>query len=563
MNKIDLLTESSFKEDFITAVSTYPIVYVKTYDYLLVEQVLASFANSERVHNPLGAKQDEIVVCDTHLNKLVQICSRVAIEDKQPDDLTLNRMMAKILYRKSPYDKKIFIFTDVHKKWDNPVFVEYLERIAHRHENGEYKDSMCVILLDNHSVDELPSNLDKFVSVVDITYPTLEDIEKLVENQPISIRYRGKERQLKEELTRTLLGLDYYEIETIFRAIKTCYGNITRSSLSLALEMKKNIVKKSGLIEVVDTDVLLDDVGGLSNLVNEVKKKSYIFRNLRLVGRKNNKLPYPKGFLIIGMPGCGKSLIAKAISNSFGTSLIRLDVNKLMGKYVGESEENLRNALRLAEMAQPCVLWIDEVEKAFAGSSGRSDNDTLVQRLMGQFLTWMQERQSSVFVVATANDVMKPEFMRKGRFDEVFFVDFPSWSDAQNIVKKKIERYKDTIFDVSEISETENLNKITNHLITREFIEVNKMKFRCSFAGSEIEYLINSVIEESFIDYLKRKEDDTKEPSVKEIKVTTEQVIAKAKEIAKSIMALQEDEKSPICKIREMQSTFNFMNASK
>lgn len=562
MEKSELLLLSSFKEEFITAINAYPIVYIKSYDYSLIENFLGLLVDRNPTHNPLEFKKDGMAVCDFQIKKLVHINSRTSFPEQT--EIEFLPMLKKICARKSyPYDKNMFIMTDVSTIWNDTSFIHYMHRIALKHEQGLYKDFMCVLLLDNSSVSEIPSSLEKYIGVLEIPHPKLDDIERFVEKVPVSRRYIGKEKSLREELARTLLGLDYYEIESIFKSIIHQYGAITQSSLSLALDSKKNIVRKSGLIEVCDTDIQLKSIGGLNSLINEITKKSYIYKNLRLVGSKHFNLPYPKGFIIIGMPGCGKSMIAKAISNSFETSLIRLDVNKLMGKYVGESEENLRNALQLAETAQPCILWIDEVEKAFAGSNGQS-NDMLIQRLMGQFLTWMQERKSAVFVVATANDVLKPEFMRKGRFDEVFFVDFPSQSEIESIIQKKLERYetKDSIFDTSDIKK--NLQKIALELSLDDVVVENNT-FRCSFSGAEIESLINTVVEECFIEYLIKKERRAETIS-KKIKLSSDMIIDMANKMKPSIMAAQKAHdglaKTSIEKIREMQTVYNFRNAS-
>lgn len=206
--------------------------------------------------------------------------------------------------------------------------------------------------------------------------------------------------------------------------------------MSTALEEKQNLVKKSGIIDVVNRDVVINEIGGLHRLVSDLRVKGKIYENIG--DALTYHIPIPKGILIIGMPGCGKSMIAKATANLFKVPLLRLDVSRLMGKYVGESEANLRTALTIAEAAHPCVLWIDEIEKAFAGSNkANGDNDSLVLRMMGYFLTWMQERKNPVYIVATANDVMRPEFMRKGRFDDVYFVDFPNQEERAEILRKK------------------------------------------------------------------------------------------------------------------------------
>lgn len=183
-----------------------------------------------------------------------------------------------------------------------------------------------------------------------------------------------------------ILGVERLRIETDGDGITTLVGLggfLSQTTIKLALEEKKQIVKKSGIVEVVDANVEFSEVGGLDVIKEQLEEKKEIFHNLNLATECN--LPLPKGILIIGMPGCGKSMIAKSVVNLFDMSLLRLDINRLMGQYVGQSEANLRKALETAEAAHPCVLWIDEIEKAFAGSNnGGNNNDMLVMRLMGQ-----------------------------------------------------------------------------------------------------------------------------------------------------------------------------------
>lgn len=184
----------------------------------------------------------------------------------------------------------------------------------------------------------------------------------------------------------------------------------------------------------------------------------------------------PKGIMIIGMPGCGKSLTAKATASLFEIPLVRLDIGRLLGKYVGESEGNMRKALKLSEAISPCVLWIDEIEKAFAGIGGTAGGHEVTVRLFGQFLTWLQEKQNTVFVVATANDISKmpPEFLRKGRFDELFFVDLPNGEERRNILDihlKKRNKWNRNIDSISLIKETDGFNGADLEAVVKDTIE--------------------------------------------------------------------------------------------
>ncbi len=216
---------------------------------------------------------------------------------------------------------------------------------------------------------------------------------------------------------------------------------------------KAHTLKRNGLVEVVAATTSLNDIGGLDQLKEWLQRRSGAFG----ASAKAYGLPAPKGLLIVGIPGTGKSLTAKATAGAFGLPLLRLDMGCVFGGIVGQSEANLRSVIQTAEAIAPCVLWIDEIEKGFSGSksSGSTDGGTS-SRVFGSFLSWMQEKEKPVFVVATANDVSKlpPEFLRKGRFDEMFFVDLPDALERAQIWDIIINRYqrKPTDFDTVVLS---------------------------------------------------------------------------------------------------------------
>jgi SpoVK/Ycf46/Vps4 family AAA+-type ATPase len=249
----------------------------------------------------------------------------------------------------------------------------------------------------------------------------------------------------------------------------------------MILRQKKGMVKKSGLVELIDTPESLDSIGGLDDLKNYLKEKANIFHNLSEALKYGVSMP--KGVFLVGMPGCGKSLCAKAAASIFEVPLLKLDMGSMMGKYVGQSEENLRKAIKIAEAAAPCILWIDEIEKAFSGVGGQ--NDAVLTRMFGNFLFWMQEKKSSVYVVATANNAesLPPELKRKGRFDEIFCVNLPT----------KEERKK--IFDV-------HLNKLKGKacIDSNSSFDYEKLSEATSgFNGADIESVVHQTIEKCFL----------------------------------------------------------------
>lgn len=222
----------------------------------------------------------------------------------------------------------------------------------------------------------------------------------------------------------------------------------------------------------------IDDIGGLENLKAWFIKKAKVYKNMN--NAKKYGVDMPKGVLIAGVPGCGKSLNAKAAANLFEVPLLRLDMGRLMGKYVGESEGNLRSAIALAEAISPCVLWIDELEKAFAGIGGSGGGAEVTTRLFGNFLTWMQEKESPTFVVATANDITKlpPELLRKGRFDEIFYVGLPNKEEREKIFNIHIKKRR-----------PQDLKNIR----VKELVSITE-----GFSGADIEGVVKDAIESAF-----------------------------------------------------------------
>lgn len=455
--------------------------------------------------------------------------------------------------------EKIFLFKDFTEAMQDSKMLSLLKLFASKYENGCYDDLVTIIIVSPEPVSMLPESIQKFLTIVDILPPNVDEIKSVLLKAvgEKCLQDDAKARRYVDDMVRTLQGLQMYEVKQTLRTVLSLTnGRLTGRAIEFALEEKKRIVKKSEIIEIVDTDIKFDDVGGLKRLQDDLQLKSRIFSNLGDAAKYN--VPIPKGILIIGMPGCGKSMIAQATANKFGVSLLRLDVSRLMGKYVGESEANLRFALATAEAAHPCVLWIDEIEKAFAGTNNSGgNNDMLVMRMMGHFLTWMQERKTPVYIVATANDVMRPEFMRKGRFDEVYFVDFPDKTEREEILRKKIaKRYvsqKDSIFDFSGIGDWSAV------------VEPMEGEYG-GFSGSEIECVLNIVVEEKFSCYLTSKE-KSNDASFKpeKIKVTREDFSRAIGKIKSSVMSNQKSEKggekTSIERIREMQKVYKFINA--
>lgn len=306
-----------------------------------------------------------------------------------------------------------------------------LQKLVYRIE--KFDASIHLILVSSKS--DIFSSLKSSLDFLEMPLLSKSEINDLIDDKNIVLS-----EHRRAELIDACLGLPSKQIE---KALMKFSKN---PDLSAILLDKKEFLSQQGLLEVIDSKQSRTDIGGLDILQSWLQRKNLIFKKLQ-DNQYGGKIEKPKGVLIVGMPGCGKSLTAKAAATIFGIPLLKLDMGRLMGRYVGESENNLRQALEIAGRSEPCILWIDEIEKGFAGIG--SDQTGISSRLFGYFLTWLQENQSRVFVMATANDItqLPPELLRKGRFDELFFVDFPNKSERKSILKIKIKCYQDFIQD--------------------------------------------------------------------------------------------------------------------
>lgn len=285
--------------------------------------------------------------------------------------------------------------------------------------------------------------LRSHVASIKLPLPSEEDFKVLLK-QIYSDLKRKEQVELnisKSDLDKLLMnlnGLTLFEAKKILTMILVEDGNLDKSDIQRVIDSKKKLIEKEGLLEYYTSHESFGDIAGLHGLKTWLKKRQSLLENPEKA--RTAGLPFPKGILLLGVPGTGKSLCAKAVSKEWGLPLLKMDPAKLYSKYIGETEEKFNRAMEISEKMAPLILWIDEIEKAFAGG-GDSDGG-VSQRVIGSFLTWMQERKGDVFVIATANDVEKlpPEFLRKGRFDEIFFVDLPDHEIRKEIFNIHLER---------------------------------------------------------------------------------------------------------------------------
>ena len=334
----------------------------------------------------------------------------------------------------------IFIFKDFHPflTRNNFAVIRKLKEIA-LHLKNSYK----TIVLISPTL-EIPTELEKEITVLNFPLPSREDLAALLDRIVEDVRDLKQVRvELdeagRERLLQAALGLTLTEAENVFARIIIKQERLSGEDVKEVFSEKQQIIRKNGLLEYYATDETFDHIGGLDVLKDWLRKRALAFsEEARAFG-----LPAPKGILLLGVQGCGKSLCAKAVSNVWQLPLLRFDMGRMFNSLVGSSEENVRRAITVAESVAPAVLWMDEIDKALAGSqsSAQTDGGTSA-RVFGTFLTWLSEKRTPVFVVATANNIsqLPPELMRKGRLDEIFFVDLPSEEERAEIFRIHLSR---------------------------------------------------------------------------------------------------------------------------
>lgn len=375
----------------------------------------------------------------------------------------------------------IFIFKDFHPflTKNNFAVTRKLKEIA-----LHLKNSFKTIVLVSPLL-EIPTELEKEITVLNYPLPSRDDLSELLDRIIADVKQFAQVKidlddGGRERLLQAALGLTLGEAENVFAKIIVKDERLSGDDVNEVFAEKQQIIRKSGLLEYYATNESFANVGGMAVLKEWLNKRAIAFTSeARAFG-----LPAPKGILMLGVQGCGKSLCAKAVSNLWQLPLLRFDMGRMFGSLVGSSEENVRRAIAVAESVAPAILWVDEIDKAFAGSqgSGATDGGTTA-RVFGTFLTWLSEKTAPVFVVATANDIsqLPPELLRKGRLDEIFFVDLPSREERLEVFRIHIsKRGRDgSKFDLEALADGST-----------------------NFSGAEIEEAINSALYDAFYSHV-------------------------------------------------------------
>jgi SpoVK/Ycf46/Vps4 family AAA+-type ATPase len=434
----------------------YPLIYIVSVEEDPVEEVLDSVAKSMQP-----------------LRKLVFWDIVRGWSDNTSDRGSVMAALARIA---KSTEEMIFVIRDLHPVLKNPhsdknaPVIRELKNLA-----KELKRTRKTIILTSHTL-ELPSELKEEVTVIDFPLPNVAEINYLIERMvaPENLKVAGLGR---EQLVKACQGLSRSRIHRVLASSLAAKQQVDETDIDRVLAEKKQAIRQTGILEFFPSQETLKSVGGLENLKLWVKTRQDAFTD----EARQYGIPNPKGVLLVGIQGTGKSLSAKTIAREWRLPLLRLDAGRLFGGIVGESEDRVRQMISICEAIAPCVLWIDEIDKAFGNISSGVDGDSgTSRRVFGSLITWMQEKTSPVFIVATANNVqiLPAELLRKGRFDEIFFLNLPT----------EVERAE--IFKV-------HLNKLRPDRL-RDFDLQTLAANSTNFSGAEIEQVIVDAMHKAF-----------------------------------------------------------------
>ena len=421
--------EDVFQKLILMIRAYYPVLYLHSYVYYRTKQKIKGIVELlRREGKKVNYYQWDCVY------GLVQI-----LPDKT--EIRIERMqnplevLAYILNSKKSGEKNIFVLDDINNHIERDEVKLMFRKIAEATNNNTH----AIIL---SSIYRLPAELEKYITVLQIPLPKRNELGEVLDIVAKQSKVELK-TNLRNRLIDAALGMTSMEADLAYCLASVKDGFDEKSPFTVSSE-KEQIIRKSGILDYFPKNESLKDVGGMDNLKEWLNKRQLAYdKEARDWGLKE-----PKGLLLLGVPGCGKSLIAKSIASSWNMPLLRLDVGKVFQGIVGSSEDNIRKAIATAEAVAPCVLWIDEIEKGLSGvqSSGATDGG-VTSRIFSTILTWMQEKTAPVFVVATANNInqLPPELLRKGRFDEFFFVDLPSQKEKENIFSIHLQKNRQNV----------------------------------------------------------------------------------------------------------------------
>ncbi|MEM9809254.1 MAG: AAA family ATPase [Cyanobacteria bacterium P01_D01_bin.56] len=368
--------------------------------------------------------------------------SRAAVDKDTADPIDALRHIQAIAHR------AVYWFKDFSTHCDDPVVTRLFREVAQ-----QFSHNQSTLLLSGEQVS-LAREIAHEAVYFDMPLPDQDELHKAIVDAVQALRGRIKVKLNPEEmrtLVHTTQGMTLNQTKKVIAYAALEDGHLNADDIGRVLERKMQIIRETGLLDYIPVEKNTAELGGFHGLKHWLARARTGFSHQA----QSLNLTPPKGILIVGIQGCGKSLAAKTIAREWQMPLLKLDAGRLYDKYVGGSEKNFRQAVSLAEKMAPAVLWIDEIEKTMGGAQSSDTDGGLSRRLFGSFLTWLQEKSQEVFVVATANDIsqLPPELLRKGRFDEIFFVDLPDAEDRATILTIHLKRHHQTpdSFDMAEL----------------------------------------------------------------------------------------------------------------
>jgi SpoVK/Ycf46/Vps4 family AAA+-type ATPase len=407
-----------FYEEFgLLLRACYPLIYIPTTEEERLERAIASATEQ------LG-------------NRHVYIWDFVSGYRENPNNAGFGKrnplQALEFIGKIPPQAGGVFILRDFHRFLEDISVSRQLRNLAR-----ELKSQPKNIVIVAPQI-QIPVELTEVLTVVDFPLPTASEIKTEIERL-LSATGQPLTEELLNELVRAAQGLSLERIRRVLTKAIATNGKLEPEDVELILEEKRQSIRQTQILDFYPATEQISDIGGLDNLKDWLLRRGGAFSDkARAYG-----LPHPRGLLLVGIQGTGKSLTAKAIAHHWHLPLLRLDVGRLFAGLVGESESRTRQTIELAEALAPCILWIDEIDKGFSGADGKGDSGT-TSRVFGTFITWLAEKKSPVFVVATANNIraLPPEMLRKGRFDEIFFVGLPNQIEREEIFKVHLARLR-------------------------------------------------------------------------------------------------------------------------
>ncbi len=439
-----------------------PIIYINHFDFnaidSLIKQVVVEKNNIHEYNDAFG---------------YVDFEWKKPKNDHQKQDLaSFLRFFAQAEETSTTKGTVFLLLKDVHFHLDNPEIIALLKFIALKTLSLQEKSFEIIIIIVASKL-VIPCELEKLITVFDFPPLSENEITKIISkfSQKLEI---NMDEDLVKQLAKTSQGLSELEVNQFLYLAYQNGGIIDINDKQLIIEEKKKAIQKISSLEVLDCNESIDDIGGLEKLKSWLHNKAKVFKDLDKALEYGLKIP--KGVMLVGMPGCGKSLVAKVVANLFEVPLIRLDINNLSGQKV---ENTFKQTVKMVEVISPCILWIDDIEKILVGFLN-DRNGGINARLFNSFFTWLQEKENTIFVVATGNNISKLplDFLCKGGFDEIFWLGFPNEEERKNIFKIHLVKRGKWHKNI-------NINTIVKHTE--------------NFSGAEIEAVVKETVENAFI----------------------------------------------------------------